>query len=340
MQQSEDRGRDVIPSTFFNFITENFGAETCNILRVYANAISKLARYTARKDFLQECKKTRTIPRFIIDKTTVFSSLRDQIEGKNFKLKSKIDKFQDNFQNSMLRLEIDICFDLIRNLDREILEGKNSIQKSLPIETSGYFLQTQKDKYSRIFETTSINLNKKFEKLYENQCVENNIEFDEECFLNLTNVQFPVESRILLSFGSKFSVPTSNEKLPIMNLLNEIESIIQCNVNENQKNLARQKTIECFNDLMNHEIKFDKNEDFILRAQKSTSELIRKNKEIYIVNSDKGNKTVAIYKSDYEKKVEELLNDKNTYEKITQDPTKRLLKRRVELIDNLGAKSI
>jgi predicted GIY-YIG superfamily endonuclease len=156
--------------------------------------------------------------------------------------------------------------------------------------------------------------------------------------LNLTNVRFPIESRILLSFGSKFSVPTDNSNLPVLNLLNEIESIIQCNVSEDKRNLARQKTIECFNDLMNHDMKFDKTEEFLIKAQKITKDLIKRNEDVYIVNSDKGNKTVAIYKTDYETKVEELLNDNNTYEIISTDPTKRLLKRRSEIIDNLVMK--
>ena len=40
-----------------------------------------------------------------------------------------------------------------------------------------------------------------------------------------------------------------------------------------------------------------------------------------LINADKCNKSVLIYKNDYHSKMLEMLNDGNTYKKITKDPT-------------------
>ena len=48
---------------------------------------------------------------------------------------------------------------------------------------------------------------------------------------------------------------------------------------------------------------------------------IKKHKNIIITTSDKGNKTVMMYKTDYNNKMNNLLEDKNTYKISRIDPT-------------------
>ena len=58
-------------------------------------------------------------------------------------------------------------------------------------------------------------------------------------------------------------------------------------------------------------------------------------KEIVITNSDKGNKTVVIYRDDYNQKMNQLLDDKKTYKTIRTDPTSKLQTMNQKLVNDL-----
>jgi hypothetical protein len=78
--------------------------------------------------------------------------------------------------------------------------------------------------------------------------------------------------------------------------------------------------------LHNHtaRIKHNRTEKFILEAYDDTQKFLKKNPDIYILNSDKGGGTVAIKKSEYQSKMGDLLSDTSTYLKIDEDPTNSL----------------
>ena len=48
---------------------------------------------------------------------------------------------------------------------------------------------------------------------------------------------------------------------------------------------------------------------------------LKKNKDIMILGADKGRATVIMKTADYRNKIENLLNDKETYEELKKDPT-------------------
>jgi len=53
-------------------------------------------------------------------------------------------------------------------------------------------------------------------------------------------------------------------------------------------------------------------------------EFVRDNPDVLLTKADKGNVTVAIDVSEYNKKMRGLLSDSNTYGIVEKDPTKRL----------------
>jgi len=63
----------------------------------------------------------------------------------------------------------------------------------------------------------------------------------------------------------------------------------------------------------------------IIDVIKITNKFIKNNPEenIIFIRTDKGNITVALEKTEYLNKIEEILNDTETYEKINKDPTKK-----------------
>lgn len=62
----------------------------------------------------------------------------------------------------------------------------------------------------------------------------------------------------------------------------------------------------------------------ILGTVERTPDFLKKNYNILILASDKGNKTVAMDKEEYHKKMKYKLDERNTYRTLRQDPTSRL----------------
>jgi len=59
---------------------------------------------------------------------------------------------------------------------------------------------------------------------------------------------------------------------------------------------------------------------------KTTAKFCKKNPNIIFTRVDKGNVTVAMNREEYNNKMEELLQDKNTYIPIKKNPTKNIEK--------------
>jgi hypothetical protein len=161
------------------------------------------------------------------------------------------------------------------------------------------------------------------------------VKFDESCFVNLTKVEVPREVSFLLSFGPKFSLPLQKETIPVLDLLTEIEGSIKFHFDIESQPLARANLVESINTLLERDIKFTKNDKIILKAAKKTELFIQEHENLFIINADKSNKTILVEQSFYDKKVQELLADTNTYTCLNTDPTKRLIKKSEKLIDDL-----
>ncbi len=83
-----------------------------------------------------------------------------------------------------------------------------------------------------------------------------------------------------------------------------------------------------------HGFKVTKESDkMLLRFFYNTKKFLKENKQIVVVKSDKGNKTVVMNKSEYEEKMEQLVNDKKTYVELTEDPTLRYEKMVNDMFD-------
>jgi Reverse transcriptase (RNA-dependent DNA polymerase) len=321
-------------NSFFEEMKTSFGEEVYEILILYADTITLLAKTIPRKVFLQRCKREEIIPRFIMDKNTVFESLYDQLENDGFV--QQINNLKHNFQIKFLNIEISICFDKLKKLYQKSDDLRFQLFRRIPFEILDRFLYTQDQKFDRIFQNDSKGLIKKFDALLLAQGVINDIAYDESCFVNLTDVHFPLETRVLLSFGPKFSIPFEKRcELPIFDILGEIEDLIRTNFDEDDRRFARHKTIECLNSCLNEDFKLNRVERFLLSGLRKTRSFIKRHSDIIVVNSDKSNKTIVMYQRDYDSKVTDLLSDSTTYDVIPCDPTKNLVKTCKSILDDV-----
>ncbi|XP_067628785.1 uncharacterized protein [Eurosta solidaginis] len=74
---------------------------------------------------------------------------------------------------------------------------------------------------------------------------------------------------------------------------------------------------------------------FVLDTLHSAKTFLKNNKDLLVLNADKGNVTVLMDKSDYEKKLQLLVNDISAYRVLKRDPTNKLQEKNNEIVEKL-----
>ncbi|KAI8507604.1 hypothetical protein Bbelb_149840 [Branchiostoma belcheri] len=75
----------------------------------------------------------------------------------------------------------------------------------------------------------------------------------------------------------------------------------------------------------------------ITKQERDALKELRKEKDLLILPADKGKATVVMDRTDYEKKVSDMLADDKTYEKLSMDPTQRYKRKLVAILKRLKA---
>ena len=73
----------------------------------------------------------------------------------------------------------------------------------------------------------------------------------------------------------------------------------------------------------------------LLKTKEKRSKSWKKEESILILPADKGKATVIIDASEYEDKINEMLSDERTYEKLPTDPTQRYKRELVAILSRL-----
>lgn len=175
----------------------------------------------------------------------------------------------------------------------------------------------------------------KLEKLKETAFKKYNIVFNDDWFVNRTQLNFPKESRWLLSLGPKFALPSTKQNFSAIHTIADIEQCIQNLNEESKKETIRTKFSNRVASYKN-KIRNTPREKFIIRIFLNTQKFIKEQKgKIIVTTSDKGNKTVIMDREDYDSKILKLLEDKNTYRPIRTDPTDFLQRKNNKLVNEL-----
>ena len=148
---------------------------------------------------------------------------------------------------------------------------------------------------------------------------------NDKWFLNLSDVDIPLEVQCLLQLGEGFGLPINKHNLD--RTLIEFIKNIENNIIGRQKNLinfVRNNSVLIIDKFRNDFPKNDLNDKLLCDWVRTTKRFVKDHPEILISKADKGNVTVAQNKFEYISKMESMLSDKNTYKLITKDPTKKL----------------
>ncbi|XP_062711019.1 uncharacterized protein LOC134289038 [Aedes albopictus] len=248
------------------------------------------------------------------------------------------------FTRTILNTEIKDSFYKMQRLERDKASLTSQItQVSLPHIYSTFF-QSQESFSKKQDRLSKVRIERKIQRLLARVEVENTVSFTENdaWIRNTTNVEVPNHTKILLGYGPKFALPfENNQEIPYFKIIADLESILKLEpdpilqaAHRNQftnilQNYVNKRKNGCFNTTSNRV------EHFMTEALSTSRKFIRDHPDVYIVPADKGNKTVIMLKNEYEEKMDALVSDANTYERIDTDWTNKIQTHNNKLVNKL-----
>jgi len=118
-------------------------------------------------------------------------------------------------------------------------------------------------------------------------------------------------------------MPVVNTKNNITQIIKNIENNIIKLGNELQTEV-RNRSIPVIHNLLSRALYKDPTDFKIMKSLQITKKFMKNNPNIIFTKADKGGVTVALDKNEYTHKIDEMLNDNDTYIKIKKDPIKKL----------------
>lgn len=137
----------------------------------------------------------------------------------------------------------------------------------------------------------------------------------------LTDIEFPMEIKWLLSLGGKFALPIQANDFPLLDIIVDMEECIKNMEDERQKEITRARVTNILSKLNTNLNEFDRT---IIKIHDDCSKFLKDNKQIIIVKADKGGATVAMLLDDYKEKMTLMLSDTTTYELQARNPLTKL----------------
>lgn len=315
---------------YFNHIRYKYNKETAQSIKNYCRNIDKLAKSIERSKFLVQCRKTGLIPKHLKNSTQKIKHL-----FKSNKAQAEINTITKNLHKKILNVEISDTHTSTTTLKREIERIEKQLLNTLNETELTNLKIGQWSRYANTKQKIRRIHSSKLEKLRAEKFKEFNFKFNENWFQNFTNVDFDTESKWLLSLGNKFALPVSKENFSPISLIADMEQWVQNIKDDNEKDILRSKIANRISNFKRNS-RINEKEKFILAIYEKTKEMVQKHKDkIIITSADKGNKTVIMYKEEYNKKMLELLQDKTTFKCIREDPTEKLQKTNNNILSEL-----
>ena len=133
--------------------------------------------------------------------------------------------------------------------------------------------------------------------------------------MNLSSRSLTVSERSVLMKGLNFSVTPS--KIPVADIIAATEHACSQLKDKSQAESLRSEVVKIVR-------KSKPPRSNISKAEREAIRSLAKDDSVVILPADKGRTTVILDKQDYQNKVNTLLDDTNTYEKLTSDPTRSI----------------
>lgn len=325
-------------TAFYNCLKQKFGINIMCDYKNFSNNNRKISNNIAHRNFLLECRRSGIFPCHI---KNTFNCVYQRFK-ENSPFVNKANRLIITWKKQLLNLEISDTIRTINVLSHENESLKHTISTSTPDETHQIFFSLQKDYYYKNLEERRREHRHKLMALKGVMLPTININFNEKWLVNLTNVELPTEFKLLISLGEKFSINRDVPHVPFFHLIADVENALKTIEDENAQCAARSDIATMIKNYvinggrLNNIDKFtneilDKSLKFIKRYESRENA-----KKIVVMRSDKGQQSVVIYKDDYDKGMNTLLNDRNNY-KIAEkgDPTLKVADKNNKFVKKL-----
>ncbi|XP_062557100.1 uncharacterized protein LOC134221951 [Armigeres subalbatus] len=280
----------------------------------------KAARFRSRRLFLLNCRKTNVFPKCLdfdlaLDVENLESSQKLEKVVKKFKLKIVSVLISDS-QRSLCRIKTSSAM-LRRWIDR-----------TLTHEDMVFFDESVQRKEECVYRQCSAKAIAKLENLKTTliRKLHNHV----SSVINHTDTELPDFLLRTLQLGWNFNVPDKKHP-PYVRMLAEIESCIQWD--------SRAETIrnDISNAFINH-INYTKQplhdeHEWIRKDVTKSKRFLKEHADLVVTRADKGKQTVIITREEYDKKMNELVNDESTYERVNKDLTMTTLRKINTMLD-------
>ncbi|XP_062558055.1 uncharacterized protein LOC134222926 [Armigeres subalbatus] len=318
---------------FFDEIGNNHGANVKNMLKNYANNTRKIGNMISRKAFLIRCRRRGVFPAHFANSFRFTYPLLEE----NGPFSNKVQNCITKFMKTILNLEIKQTFHKIQMVRKRSTSLAVNIRAStLPEALIMDFFESQERFNERNIQTRTSRTKRKFENIISRNIRSSHNEelptHNPKAMHNGTQLTVPPETETLLSLGPKFALPiTGAESVPFYHLMADVEQIIKTNPTvelqyRNRSAVANVSSNPCH---------LDPVAKFCEKALIITRKFLKDNPNVYVVSSDKGNKTVLMEVEEYKRKMLELLQDRETYSPIARDPTSRYEKQNNSIVRRL-----
>lgn len=292
----------------------------------------KISNAKSSITFLTRCRNAGIIPNFISKSTKNISNIfnKEVFYG----IQQSIFRYKDVFHRKILKLAIKEKHELLKHLQKEREWVLRNLENFFTRDEMGEFLFYEEHLAKISVEKIKKIHKKKFEALREEQIKDLGIRYKGKWFVNKTDLVFPKNVEYVLSLGQKHALPITREDFPTLKVISEGEDFIQTLDNSEDQEIARNKLTSIIDNHLN-KITLTNRDRFMLDNVKETKKFLARNKDTMILKADKGNTTVAMYRQDYEVRMNDIVGDCSKYELLNKDPTSKFQKQNNELVEKL-----
>ncbi|XP_017478433.1 PREDICTED: uncharacterized protein LOC108368159 [Rhagoletis zephyria] len=216
---------------------------------------------------------------------------------------------------------------------------KTRIKQNLNSHDCNAFFQSEELLTNTLKQSIKTTQLAKYENLRHKQQLLLNIRVIPEWIRNTTSIQNPTDIQWLLSLGPKYALPIDNKQFPLFKVIADGENYIQTIKDKDKQQMERNNLTTLLRDYLN-KTTTSVRDKFISDTLRSAKKFLENHKELLILNSDKGNVTVLMAKSEYDKKIQTIINDISTYKVLKPDPTNRLQDKNNEIVEKMFSNKI
>jgi hypothetical protein len=213
-----------------------------------------------------------------------------------------------------MRARISICHERINFVKKRIHTTTQELAAILPQPMFNSLHEFLKQRMVRVRDTINTRHEKKLDNMRKDYNQHTNIDRS-NWVINLSKKPLTNAERSLLEKGPKFAITPSS--IPYKNIVSEVEAAIH-ELPDETKDIIRTNTASILD-----RARLPQHKNISTEERKALSKLKKDHTRI-VMKADKGNSLVVMDRSDYDSKMENLLQDETTYTVIRKSPFKKV----------------